>query len=189
MKKKSVPSTIRAARHASLATRSSPPAAHVLWAPWRIRYVQNAHKPVGCFLCAMLKAPRTHDHENVLLLRGKTCLVCLNRYPYNGGHLLIAPRRHVADLAVLRPAENAELMQLTTRMVAALRKVMHPQGFNIGLNLGHAAGAGLRDHLHLHVVPRWVGDVNFMPVFADIKVIPQALEELYDELAAELRKQ
>ena len=159
-----------------------------LWAPWRIRYIQDSHKPIGCFLCAMLKAPRSQDRQHLLLLRGKTCFVCLNRYPYNGGHLMIAPRRHVADLAGLRPAEHAEMMQLSTRMVAVLRKVMKPEGFNLGINLGHAAGAGLRDHLHLHIVPRWVGDTNFMPVFADIKVIPQALEELYDQLVAELRR-
>jgi ATP adenylyltransferase len=162
--------------------------AKTLWAPWRIRYVQNTHKPAGCFLCAMLQAPRAQDRANLLLVRGKTCLVCLNRYPYNGGHLMIAPRRHVAELADLRPAEHVELLQLAARTVALLRKVMKPEGFNLGFNLGHAAGAGLRDHLHLHVVPRWVGDVNFMPVFADIKVIPQALEELYAQLAAELRK-
>ncbi|MCX7009951.1 MAG: HIT domain-containing protein [Kiritimatiellaeota bacterium] len=185
MKKKPTPSASRAA---SLDTRPSTLSSRALWAPWRIRYVQNTHKPAGCFLCAMLKAPRTMDREHLLLLRGKTCLVCLNRYPYSGGHLMIAPRRHVADLAELRPAEQAELMQLATKLVTVLRKVMNPQGFNLGFNLGHAAGAGLRDHLHLHLVPRWVGDVNFMPVFADIKVIPQALEELYDQLAAELRK-
>ena len=166
----------------------SPNSPRALWAPWRIRYVQDSHKPIGCFLCKMLKAPRAQDREHLLLVRGKTCLVCLNRYPYGGGHLMIAPRRHTADHAALRPAEQAELMQLATRMVKALRKVMNPHGFNLGLNLGHAAGAGLRDHLHLHVVPRWHGDVNFMPVFADIKVIPQALEETYDLLAAELRK-
>ena len=94
-----------------------------LWAPWRIRYIQNAAKPARCFLCAMLKAPRARDRENLLLLRGKTCIVCLNRYPYSGGHLMIAPRRHVADLAALRPAEQAEMMQLATKMVGVLRKV------------------------------------------------------------------
>jgi len=172
----------------SLDPRPPVPGTQHLWAPWRIRYVQSTHQPTACFLCAMLKAPRTHDRKNLLLVRGKTCLVCLNRYPYNGGHLMVAPRRHVAELAALRPAEHAEMMQLATRMVAVLGQAMHPHGFNIGMNLGHAAGAGLRDHIHMHVVPRWVGDVNFMPVFADIKVIPQALEELYDQLAAELRK-
>ena len=94
----------------------------------------------------------------------------------------------MAELADLRPAEHVELLQLAARMVAVLRTVMRPEGFNLGFNLGHAAGAGLRDHLHMHVVPRWVGDVNFMPVLADIKVIPQALEEFYDQVAAELRK-
>ena len=167
-------------------TRPSP--SRALWAPWRIRYVQDTHKPAGCFLCAMLKAPRSRDREHLLLLRGKTCLVCLNRYPYGGGHLMIAPRRHIADLVALRPAEQAELMRLASKLVTVLHKVMHPHGFNLGLNLGHAAGAGLRDHLHMHLVPRWHGDVNFMPLFADIKVIPQALEELYDLLVAELRR-
>ena len=182
MKKKTTP------RAMHLDTRPPSAGAQRLWAPWRIRYVQAAQKPAGCFLCAMLQAPRARDRENLLLVRGKTCLVCLNRYPYNGGHLLIAPRRHVAELADLRPAEHVELLQLAARMVAVLRTVMRPEGFNLGFNLGHAAGAGLRDHLHMHVVPRWVGDVNFMPVLADIKVIPQALEEFYDQVAAELRK-
>ena len=136
----------------------------------------------------MLKSSPACDREHLLLLPGKTCFVCLNRFPYSGGHLMIAPRRHVADLAALRSAEQTEMLQLATKMVGLLRRVMKPQGFNLGINLGHAAGAGLRDHLHLHIVPRWQGDVNFMPLFADIKVIPQALEELYDQLTAELRK-
>ncbi|TAN36838.1 MAG: HIT domain-containing protein [Verrucomicrobia bacterium] len=164
------------------------PALHAnFWAPWRIGYIKNSRAP-GCFLCKMLKAPPSHDRENLLLLRGKTCFVCLNRFPYNGGHLMIAPRRHVADLAVLRPAEHLELMTLATTMTQVLKRVMKPEGFNLGINLGAAGGAGLLDHLHLHIVPRWNSDTNFMPVFADIKVIPQALEELYDQLAAELRK-
>jgi ATP adenylyltransferase len=184
MKKNKTP---RVSRPSSLIPHPTSPGRY-LWAPWRIHYIQNAEKPSGCFLCAMLKAPRSHDRKNLLLLRGKTCLVCLNLFPYSGGHLMVAPRRHVAELADLRPAEHAELMRLATTMVELLKRVMQPQGFNLGMNLGHAAGAGLRDHLHLHIIPRWHGDTNFMPVFADIKVIPQALEELYDQLAAALRK-
>jgi len=156
------------------------------WAPWRIRYIKNSRVP-GCFLCKMLQAPPARDRANLLLLRGKTCFVCFNRFPYNGGHLMIAPRRHVADLALLRPAEHLELMHLATTMTQALKRVMNPDGFNLGINLGAAGGAGLLNHLHLHIVPRWTGDTNFMPIFADIKVIPQALEELYDQLATALQ--
>src|ERR1039457_1640907 len=117
-------------KKSSLLITQDPSLKKCLWAPWRIHYIQNAAKPARCFLCAMLKAPPARDRENLLLLRGKTCFVCLNRFPYIGGHLLITPRRHVADLATLRPAEHTEMMQLATKMVGVLRRVMKPQGFN-----------------------------------------------------------
>ena len=156
-----------------------------LWAPWRIQYIRQSPEP-GCFLCAAFHSPPHRDRANLLLKRGRTCGLMINRFPYNGGHLMVAPRRHVAELQELRPAEQAELMRLATVAVAALKKTMRPDGFNLGINLGAAGGAGLRDHLHLHIVPRWNGDTNFMPVFADVKVIPQALEELWAQLAAVL---
>lgn len=152
-----------------------------IWAPWRMEYIRSAHTP-GCFLCAIRKS--REDQANLVIHRGKTCFILMNRYPYNGGHLMVAPYRHVAELHRLRPAEQLELMQLTSRATILLKKVCKPQGFNVGLNLGEAAGAGLKDHLHMHVVPRWSGDTNFMPVFADIKIIPQALEELHQALCS-----
>lgn len=150
-----------------------------LWAPWRMEYILS-DKGGECFICRGLR--ETGDRENLLLKRGRTCAVVMNRYPYNNGHLMIAPIRHVDAVEALTPQEQQEMMDLTIRAVEALKQEMSPQGFNIGLNLGEAAGAGLKDHLHQHIVPRWCGDTNFMPVLGDIRVIPQALLELYDRL-------
>jgi ATP adenylyltransferase len=122
------------------------------------------------------------DRKNHILHRGKTCAVVMNRYPYSPGHLMIAPRRHVALLTKMTPAEMREMMELTQRCNRVLDRIMHPHGYNIGINLGDAAGAGLRDHVHTHIVPRWNGDTNFMPVLADVKVMPQALDEIWDAL-------
>jgi len=145
-----------------------------LWAPWRIDYILSP-KDGECFLCA--KARTTDDAANHIVARGKTAFVLLNTYPYNSGHLLVAPYRHVADLDELDQDERNELMQLTVRAKKLLTRVVHPQGFNIGYNLGEAAGAGIKDHVHGHIVPRWVGDTNFMPVLGGVRVIPQALED------------
>ncbi|MCC7300737.1 MAG: HIT domain-containing protein [Verrucomicrobia bacterium] len=150
-----------------------------LWAPWRIDYIRG-EKAGECFLCRIFV--EKDDRENLLLYRGKTCAVLMNRYPYNSGHLMISPYRHVAEPGQLTPEENTEMSALTARAVEVLRKVMNPQGFNIGINLGEAAGAGLKDHLHQHIVPRWVGDTNFMPVLGGPRVIPEALESTYDLL-------
>ncbi len=151
-----------------------------LWAPWRIEYILG-EKSGECFLCRAFKEDQ--DRENLVLKRAKTCVVVMNRFPYNNGHLMIAPLRHIDAIERLTPEEQRELMALTARSVEILKQVMNPQGFNIGLNLGEAAGAGLKDHLHQHIVPRWAGDTNFMPVLGDVRVIPQALLELYDRLA------
>ena len=150
-----------------------------LWAPWRIEYIRSEKKG-DCFLCRIYT--EKNDRENLLLFRGETCAVIMNRYPYNSGHLMIAPYRHIADLAGLTAEENLEMAALTARAVAVLREVMAPQGFNIGYNLGEAAGAGLKDHLHQHIVPRWIGDTNFMPVLGGSHVVPEALEATYDLL-------
>ena len=150
-----------------------------VWAPWRIDYILGP-KDQGCFLCAMLAD--NNDEKNHLLFRGRTCLVVLNRYPYIGGHLMVAPFRHVAGLHELTDEERTEMMALSSRCVEILGKVMNPQGFNVGINIGGAAGAGLKDHIHQHVVPRWVGDTNFMPVLGSTTVIPQALDDLYRAL-------
>lgn len=147
-----------------------------LWAPWRMEYILGM-KTDACFICNALASGE--DEKNLLLHRGERCCVIMNRYPYNNGHLLVAPIRHVADPSQMEDAERLEWMRLTDRALGALRERMHPEGFNIGTNLGRVAGAGLESHLHQHIVPRWNGDTNFMPVVADTKVIPQALDDLY----------
>ena len=151
-----------------------------IFAPWRMTYILASKDQEGCIFCDFPKENR--DEERLILHRGKTCFIILNAFPYNPGHLMVAPYRHVDSLDGLQPGERAELMELANRCVVVLKKIMQPQGFNIGLNLGAPAGAGLKDHLHLHVVPRWNGDTNFMPVLGKTTVIPQALDELYDAL-------
>ena len=134
-------------------------------------------------------SPAGDNRQRFIVERGEHAITLLNRYPYNNGHLLIAPQRHVARLDELGDEVELELSQTLARMVKLLEKVMAPQGFNIGLNLGRAAGAGVPGHLHWHIVPRWIGDTNFMPVVADVNTIPQALETLWELLATELGKQ
>jgi ATP adenylyltransferase len=139
-----------------------------------------------CFLCRA--APEGDDRKRMVIERGVHTLTILNRYPYNNGHLLVAPLRHYAQLSDLGDELQLELQQTITRMIGLLENVLHPQGFNIGLNLGHAAGAGLPGHLHWHIVPRWLGDTNFMPTIAGVHMIPQSLEALWELLTAELAK-
>jgi ATP adenylyltransferase len=148
-----------------------------LWAPWRIEYIQGS-KGEECIFC---------DPDAAHLIeRGELCVTILNAYPYAPGHVMVAPIRHVGELEELDDAELLELMQSANRAIAALRAAMNPDGLNVGLNLGKVAGAGIADHLHLHVVPRWEGDTNFMPVLGDTRVIPQALEETRNVLVAAL---
>lgn len=150
-----------------------------LWAPWRIEYIRG-EKENECFLCRMLA--ENNDRENLILFRGDTCSVVMNRYPYTSGHLMVCPNRHVADFCDLTKEEDGEMSRLTRMAVNALRTVMQPEGFNIGINLGSAAGAGLKDHIHRHIVPRWVGDTNFMAVTGDTHVVPESLSTTYDLL-------
>src|SRR6185295_5368973 len=161
----------------------------LLWAPWRIPYLRRItreKKPSACFFCEYVAAPKK-DTKNLVLLRGKTCFVVLNRFPYTGGHLLIAPMAHKGEMDLLTEAERTELFALLIRMQKLLERTMHPQGFNVGLNIGRAAGAGVPGHLHFHIVPRWNGDHNFMTTVSHVKVIPQALAELHTELQKGLR--
>jgi ATP adenylyltransferase len=154
-----------------------------LWAPWRLSYVATAKAPSDgdpCFICAGLAD--SDDRKHLIALRTPLSVVVLNRFPYNNGHLLVAPRQHKGRLDELTAEELRETMETLRRMVAVLDELMHPNGYNIGLNLGHAAGAGLPGHLHWHIVPRWQGDTNFMPVLSDVKVIVQSLDTLYDLL-------
>jgi ATP adenylyltransferase len=160
-----------------------------LWAPWRLSYVATAKPPTpqdDCFLCAGLAA--NDDRANLIALRTPASVVVLNRFPYNNGHLLVAPRHHKAHLDELTADELLEVMDTLRRCVRALDELMRPEGYNIGLNLGAAAGAGLPGHLHWHIVPRWNGDTNFMPVLADVKVIVQSLDALYELLAVRLQR-
>jgi ATP adenylyltransferase len=139
---------------------------------------------VQCIFCRYPAQVPPHDRANLLLLRGAQCFVILNRYPYNSAHLMIVPYRHLHDVTRLSTEESAEMMALLQRMVSVLEAEYHPQGFNAGMNLGAAAGAGIADHLHMHVVPRWAGDTNFMPVVGQTKVLPEALEQTDDRLKA-----
>ncbi len=154
-----------------------------LWAPWRLAYVAGP-KDDGCFLCEALASE--NDRATLLVHRAELGFLILNRYPYNRGHLMAVPNRHVARLDALTKEEADALMHLTGLAVRALEQMAGPQGFNIGMNLGRAAGAGIEAHLHLHVVPRWTADTNFMPVLGDVKVIPEDLETTYNRLAVAL---
>ena len=153
-----------------------------LWAPWRLEYVQGTGSS-GCIFCL---GDASDDEARLVLHRGQHCFIIMNRFPYSNGHLMVAPLRHVADPGLLDAAEVAELHRLTTVSREILRDVCKAQGFNLGMNLGAVAGAGVTDHLHQHIVPRWAGDTNFMPVFADVRVIPQHLEATCRQLRATL---
>lgn len=154
-----------------------------LWAPWRMKYIKALATPGECFLCRYVNSPQD-DGDNFVLWRTPSALACLNRFPYTNGHLLVAPAAHKADLAELSPTEMTELMQLLSKAQQALQQALNPQGFNVGMNLGRCAGAGLPDHLHFHIVPRWQGDTNFMAVTGDARVIPQELAESYRDIKA-----
>ncbi len=146
-----------------------------LWAPWRVEFI-HADKNGECFLCGNREPALEKPEEKLIVRRGSAMFVMLNRYPYNSGHLLIAPYRHVGDIAELTPDERHELIDLTAEAKTVLQRLLKPEAFNVGFNLGRAAGAGLAEHLHCHIVPRWNGDTNFMPVLADTRCVPEALE-------------
>jgi ATP adenylyltransferase len=156
-----------------------------LWAPWREKFILCEKEP-GCFLCRTPKENR--DRKNLILYRGNRCFVILNRYPYNNAHLMIAPYRHVAKLENLKEDELTEMWKIAQLCVKALKSGLKPQGMNLGMNLGKAAGAGVADHIHLHIVPRWQGDTNFMPVFAETKVVSVGLSKTYATLRKEFRR-
>lgn len=164
-----------------------------LWAPWRAQYIQDAstRPPAGddqCFLCRGLASDPAHDRDNLLAYRGEHAAVFLNRFPYNNGHLLVAPLVHRGTLGELAGSELTAPLELVREAVAILSRMMRPDGYNVGLNLGKSAGAGLPGHLHWHVVPRWDGDTNFMPVLGDAKVIVESLATFYDRLVEEFRR-
>ena len=158
-----------------------------LHAPWRIEYILSPKPKLDASLFTRI-AQSDDDLGNLVVVRDRSCYALLNRYPYNGGHLMVVPYKEVADLNGLTDEEVADLWRLVRRCTNALKAVMKPDGFNIGINLGKVAGAGIEEHLHIHIVPRWGGDTNFMPVLANTSVVPQALQDIAAKLRAELAK-
>jgi ATP adenylyltransferase len=157
-----------------------------LWAPWRDKYIKNVGKVKGCFLCQHLKLK--DGLKSLIPYKGKYSFIILNRFPYNNGHLLISPVRHIKNLEDLSDEEVNEIFSLVRRIIPILKKVYRPQGFNIGLNLGACAGTSVADHMHLHIVPRWEGDTNYMPVIGGAKIIPESLKESCRRIKSEIQK-
>ncbi len=157
-----------------------------LWAPWRMTYIKEAlQKEAGeeCILCSIGKAVDADNEPNLVLARGKYVFLILNKFPYNNGHLMVVPYKHAGGFSELSDEAVLELWRYAERAVDVLKKSFNPDGFNIGFNLGRVAGAGIEDHIHLHIVPRWSGDTNFMPILSDTKVISQALSDTWAELS------
>ncbi len=153
-----------------------------IWAPWRLEYIADAGSQDGCVFCA--EAAGELADESLVVARGQHAFALLNKFPYSSGHVMVATLRHIGELADLEPEEAAEVHVLTTRAIDALRRVYSPDAFNVGWNLGQAAGGSIAAHLHEHIVPRWAGDTNFMPVLADIKVVPEHLRATRERLRA-----
>ncbi|HLE16073.1 MAG TPA: HIT domain-containing protein [Anaerolineales bacterium] len=154
-----------------------------LWSPWRMTYIEKHKNEEGCVFCTALEAPDGPD--NLIIDRRERTFIILNRYPYTSGHLMVVPYQHTPTLEGLDHDTLAEIMELTVRSTRVLGGVYHPQGFNIGINLGEAAGAGITDHVHLHVVPRWAGDTNFMSSLGQTRVLPETLEDTYQRVKGE----
>ena len=153
---------------------------HILWAPWRMQYVENCDKPTDCIFCE--KPAEDKDRENLILFRGKHNFIIMNRYPYNNGHLMIVPYKHTCNLSVLNSETKTEWVDLIELSQKVLAESMSPHGFNVGMNMGRVAGAGIAEHLHFHIVPRWDGDTNFMPVLGNAKIVSEGLEDTWYKL-------
>jgi len=151
-----------------------------LWSPWRMQYIQSPKTIQGCIFCDALA--ESDDLTNLVVVRGQRAFVMLNRYPYTTGHVMVVPVDHLSSLEKLDPPTRAEIMELAARSIQILEAVYHPQGFNVGINIGEAAGAGIVDHVHMHVVPRWSGDTNFMSTLGMTRVLPEILEDTYRRL-------
>jgi ATP adenylyltransferase len=151
-----------------------------LWTPWRYRYIADAAKDTGCIFCDAVAA--NDDAKTQIVHRGTSCFVILNRYPYTSGHVMVVPYAHVADLGAADPEMLSEMMRISQRVQEALQKIYRPDGYNLGMNLGRAAGAGVTGHLHMHVLPRWAGDANFMTVIGETRVEPEELATTYEKL-------
>ncbi|MDI9615868.1 MAG: HIT domain-containing protein [Methanothrix sp.] len=156
----------------------------VLWAPWRIDYILS-EKGKGCIFCE--KPRENRDPENLILYRGRNHFVIMNAFPYNNGHMMVVPYRHTSTLSGWSGDELQEFMELADLCVSVLQRTMRPDGFNLGINMGEVAGAGIAEHIHLHIVPRWKGDTNFMPVLADTRVIPEHIRATYEKLLQNLK--
>jgi len=157
-----------------------------LWSPWRMKYIQNNQKEEGCVFCQVQEMP--DNEENLIVFRDEFSFVIMNRYPYTSGHILVIPYIHENNLEVLDATTRAEMMELVTKTMTVLRGIYRPQGFNFGANIGEAAGAGIAPHIHLHIVPRWLGDTNFMSSLGETRVLPEALEETYRRVKKNWRK-
>lgn len=157
-----------------------------LWAPWRFKYIEKADSETGCIFVDLPRA--AEDTRNLILYRGKKAFVMLNAFPYTNGHLMIAPYKHTADLADLDDEELLEINQLLAKAMGWIKAAYAPNGFNVGINLGSAGGAGIPTHIHWHIVPRWRGDTNFMTTVGDVRVLPQSLEESYEKLKAAIKE-
>ena len=153
-----------------------------LWSPWRLPYILKGGEARGCLFCDPSTGSADFDQSSLIVFRGKTCYVILNLYPYTNGHLLIVPNRHIGSLSVATSEELSELIELTRRGEIALGEAYNPQGMNMGINLGKAAGAGVLDHVHMHIVPRWTGDTNFMTVVGETRVLPEELPQTAEKL-------
>lgn len=153
-----------------------------LWSPWRMEYINNHEKVEGCVFCNAIGQP--DGPENLIVARGRLAFVILNRYPYTSGHLMVVPFAHQSSLNALEPAARAEMMELTNQAMQILEQIYHPQGFNLGMNIGSVAGAGIAEHVHMHIVPRWGGDTNFMSSVSDTRVLPESLKDTYQRVSA-----
>lgn len=151
-----------------------------LWAPWRMKYILSEEKEGNCIFCP--GDDRKKDEKRLILYVGPCTMVLMNMFPYNNGHLLVAPIQHVPSLEHLSDKETLDLLHMVRRSIDILKKIMNPEGFNVGLNLGQVAGAGMEEHMHFHVVPRWNGDTNYMTVFGEVRVIPEHIEETYKKV-------
>lgn len=159
-----------------------------IWAPWRLQYIVENDGTQACFICKAAQADEARFDEHLVLARKELAVAILNRYPYNNGHVMVAPVRHTGEPEDLTGEEVAAIWGLVCRLKRALTEMSHPEGFNVGVNLGKCAGAGLPDHLHIHIVPRWTGDTNFMPVLGETRVMPESLKSVYRKLSDELSR-
>lgn len=151
-----------------------------MWSPWRMKYITDNEKPGDCIFCSY---PKMKDGiENLIVHRGESAYVILNRYPYTSGHVMVVPFQHVASIEELTPTIRGEIMEMVNETIGVLRKVYQPEGFNIGINMGSAAGAGIAEHAHVHIVPRWAGDTNFMSITGETRVIPEDMQVTFDRI-------